>query len=200
MPILSYKKLNPKISENAYVSPNATIIGDVTIKDHAIVWPGSILRADFSSITIGSYTTIFDGVCMHTRSKNSPINIGNYSIIETGSCIYGLFSQDYVTISRNTVVFEGTSIGEGVLILPDSMVPAGMTIPSRTVMQGDPVITIRELSREDMERQRDRAEHYSELFDKIRINFPSIQPYMTNQADFFKFMLNLKEEKSIENL
>jgi len=192
MPVFEYRNLKPLISEKAYVSPNATIIGDVMIKDHAVVWPGSVIRGDFSTITIGEYATIFDGVVLHARTKNSPINIGNYSIIETGSCIYGMFTEDYVTISRNSVVFEGTTIGEGVLILPDSIVPSGMNIPARTVMQGDPVITIRELSREDMMRQKERAEYYSELFDKIKKNFPNIQPYMLTQADFFKFMLDKK--------
>jgi len=194
MPILDYKDLKPLISDEAYVSPNATIIGDVIVKDKAIIWPGSVIRGDFSTITIGEYSTVFDGVVMHARTKNSPINIGNYCIIETGACVYGLFTEDYVTISKNSVVFEGTTIGEGVLILPDSMVPSGMNIPARTVMQGDPVITVRELSREDMTRQKERAEYYSELFEKIKKNFPNIQPYMLTQADFFKFMLGKKDE------
>ena len=189
MPIIEYKSMKPLISDKAYVSPNATIIGDVAVKDHAVIWPGTVIRGDFSTVTIGEYTTIFDGVVLHARTKNSPINIGNYSIIETGACIYGLFTEDYVTISKNTVVFEGTSIGEGVLILPDSMVPSGMNIPARTVMQGDPVITVRELSREDLMHQKERAEYYSELFEKIKHNFPQIQPYMVSQADFFKFLL-----------
>ena len=189
MPIIEYKNMKPLISETAYVSPNATLIGDVMIKDHAVIWPSSIIRGDFSTITIGEYSTVFDGVVLHARTKNSPINIGNYCIIETGSCIYGLFTEDFITISKNTVVFEGTNIGEGVLILPDSMVPSGMNIPARTVMQGDPVITIREMSREDIQRQKERSEYYSELFDKIKENFPNIQPYMASQTDFFKYLL-----------
>lgn len=189
MPILEYKSMSPLISEQAYVSPNATIIGDVMVKDHAVIWPGCVIRGDFSTVTIGEYSTVFDGVVLHARTKNSPVNIGNHCILETGSCIYGLFTEDYVTISKNTVVFEGTTIGEGVIILPDSMVPSGMNIPARTVMQGDPVITIREVSRADIERQKERAEHYSDLFDKIKQNFPNIQPYMANQADFFKFLM-----------
>jgi carbonic anhydrase/acetyltransferase-like protein (isoleucine patch superfamily) len=194
MPILDYKDLKPLISDNAYVAPNATIIGDVNIKDHAVIWPGCVIRGDYSTVTIGEYTTIFDGVVLHARTKNSPINIGNYNIIETGTCIYGLFTEDYVIISKNTVVFEATTMGEGVLILPDSTVPAGVNIPARTVMQGDPVITVRELSREDVERQKERADYYSELFEKIKATLPNIQPYVLSQADVFKFILEKKQE------
>ncbi|MFX0103773.1 MAG: gamma carbonic anhydrase family protein [Candidatus Hodarchaeota archaeon] len=192
MPILEYKKMKPLISEKAYVSPNATLIGDVMVKDNAVIWPGAIIRGDYSTVTVGEYTTVFDGVVLHARTKNSPINIGNYCIVETGACIYGLFTEDYVNISQNSVVFEGTTIGEGVLILPESMVPSGMNIPARTVMQGDPVITIREVSREDIERQKERAEHYSELFTKIKTNFPNIQPYLLTKSDFLKYMIEKK--------
>lgn len=184
--------MKPLISEKAYVSPNATLIGDVMVKDNAVIWPGAIIRGDYSTVTVGEYTTVFDGVVLHARTKNSPINIGNYCIVETGACIYGLFTEDYVNISQNSVVFEGTTIGEGVLILPESMVPSGMNIPARTVMQGDPVITIREVSREDIERQKERAEHYSELFTKIKTNFPNIQPYLLTKSDFLKYMIEKK--------
>ncbi|MHA1371627.1 MAG: gamma carbonic anhydrase family protein [Promethearchaeota archaeon] len=189
MPILEYKKMKPLISDKAYVSPNATIIGDVMIKDNAVIWPGCVIRGDYSTVTIGEYTSIFNGVVLHARTKNSPINIGNYCIIETGACIYGLFTEDYVIISQNTVVFEGSTIGEGVLILPNSIIPSGMNIPARAVMQGDPVITIRELSRADVERQKERAEYYSDLLIKIKNNLPNIQPYLLTLPDFFRYLL-----------
>jgi len=189
LPILEYKKMKPLISDKAYVSPNATIIGDVMIKDNAVIWPGCVIRGDYSTVTIGEYTSIFNGVVLHARTKNSPINIGNYCIIETGACIYGLFTEDYVIISQNTVVFEGSTIGEGVLILPNSIIPSGMNIPARAVMQGDPVITIRELSRADVERQKERAEYYSDLLIKIKNNLPNIQPYLLTLPDFFRYLL-----------
>ncbi|MHA1679701.1 MAG: gamma carbonic anhydrase family protein, partial [Promethearchaeota archaeon] len=87
MPILEYKSMTPLISEKSYVSPNATIIGDVMVKDNAVIWPGCVIRGDFSTITIGEYSTVFDGTVLHARTKNSPINIGNYCILETGSCV-----------------------------------------------------------------------------------------------------------------
>ena len=46
MVILEYNGRSPNISDNCYVSPLATLIGDVTIKDNAIIWPGSIIRAE----------------------------------------------------------------------------------------------------------------------------------------------------------
>ena len=114
MPLLTYKGIAPSIDETAWVSPDATLIGDVQIGANSVVWSGSVLRAEMAPILIGQYTTIFDGVMMITRMDKSPINIGNYNIIETGSAIFGTTLEDYVTISENCIIYELSSIGEGV--------------------------------------------------------------------------------------
>ena len=68
MVLLEINGKKPQISENAFVSPSATIIGDVMIHDNAIIWPGAIIRGDKATIDIGEYSTIFDGVILLTRS------------------------------------------------------------------------------------------------------------------------------------
>ena len=80
MPIMEYNGKKPQISQNSYVSPMATLIGDIRINDNVIIWPGSIIRAENSSINIGEFTTVFDGVILFTRSQKSSINIGRYCI------------------------------------------------------------------------------------------------------------------------
>lgn len=41
-----YKGKWPQIHPNAWIAENATIIGDVTIEEHASIWYGAVLRAD----------------------------------------------------------------------------------------------------------------------------------------------------------
>ncbi|MFW6282685.1 MAG: gamma carbonic anhydrase family protein [Minisyncoccales bacterium] len=189
MVILEYNGKEPKISKNAYVSPMATLIGDIKVNDNAIVWPGSILRAENSSINIGEYSTIFNGVMLFTKSKKSPINIGRYCIIETGVTIMGSFLEDYVQILEGSLIFEETSIGEGVVILEKSQVPPGLVIPSRAVMKGIPVERIREQKRNEVLEQKERAHHYSQLFTKIKTQLPDAQSYLLTLPDFIKMLL-----------
>jgi len=193
MPIIEYNGKKPYISPNAYVSPQSTLIGDVKVNDNVIIWPGSIIRAENSSINIGEYTTIFDGVMMLTRSQRSSINIGRYCIIETGVTLLGCFMEDYVQIKEGTLVFEETSIGEGVIIMNQSQVPPGLTIPARTVMQGIPVDSIREQTRNDVLKQKEKAENYSQLFIKIKEQLPNAQSYLLTLPDFIKLMLKKEE-------
>jgi len=165
------------------------LIGDIKVKNNAIIWPGSIIRAENSQIIIGEYSTIFNGVMMFTRSQKSSINIGRYCIVETGVTLLGCFMEDYVQIMENTLIFEECSIGEGCIILNNSQVPPGLTIPARSVLRGIPVEPIREQTRNDVLEQKEKAEHYSQLFMKIKEQLPNAQSYLLTLPDFIKILL-----------
>ncbi|TKJ24097.1 MAG: hypothetical protein CEE42_11280 [Promethearchaeota archaeon Loki_b31] len=189
MVLLEYNGRSPNISSNSYVSPLATLIGDVTVNDNAIIWPGSIIRAENSKINIGEYTTVFNGVMMFTRSQKSSIHIGRYCIIESGVTILGCFMEDYVQIMEGTLIYEESSIGEGSIIINKSQIPPGLIIPARSVLRGIPVEPIREQSRNEVLKQKDKAEHYSQLFIKIKEQLPNAQSYLMTLPDFIKLLL-----------
>lgn len=188
MVLIEYNGKKPNISENAYVSPQATLIGDIKINDNVIVWPGAIIRAESSQINISEYTTIFNGVILLTRSSKSSIHIGRYCILESGVTILGCFLEDYVQIMEGSMIFEETSIGEGSVILNNSQVPPGLVIPARSLMRGIPVEMIREQTRNDVLKQKERAHHYSQLFIKIKNQLPNAQGYLLTFSDFLKLM------------
>ena len=190
---MEYNGKKPIISPNCYVSPMATLIGDVRVNDNVIIWPGAIIRAENASINIGEYTTVFDGVMMLTRSQKSSINIGRYCIIETGVTLLGCFLEDYVQIKEGTLIYEEASIGEGVIILNQSQVPPGLTIPARAVMRGIPVEPVREQTRNDVLKQKEKAENYSQLFIKIKDQLPNAQSYLLTLPDFIKMMLKKED-------
>jgi len=189
MVLMEYNGKKPTISENCYVSPMATLIGDVTVNDNVVIWPGSIIRAEFSQINIGEYSTIFDGVILLTRSQKSSIHIGRYCILETGVTILGGFLEDYVQILEGSFIFEESSIGEGAVILNKSQVPPGLIIPARAVMKGIPVERVREQTRNDVLEQKERAHHYIQLFMKIKTMLPNAQSYLLTLPDFIKLLI-----------
>ena len=193
MPIMEYNGKKPSISPKCYVSPMATLIGDVRINDNVIIWPGAIIRAENALINIGEYTTVFDGVMMLTRSQKSSINIGRYCIIESGVTLLGCFLEDYVQIKEGTLIYEEASIGEGVIILNQSQVPPGLTIPARAVMRGIPVEPVREQTRNDVIKQKEKAENYSQLLVKIKDQLPNAQSYLLTLPDFIKIMLKKED-------
>ncbi len=190
MPLLKIHDKEPKIDPAAWVSPNATLIGDVTVGANSVIWPGTFLRAEYAPITIGQYTTVFDGIMMFTRSDKSPIQIGNYNIIETGTSIFGTFSEDYVIIGEKCIIYERSSIGEGAVIIADSIISAGVIVAERSIMKGDPASKVREQSRNDVLKQKERAEHFTELFVRIRNQLPNLQPYALTETAIMKLFID----------
>lgn len=190
---MEYNGKKPQISQNSYVSPMATLIGDIRINDNVIIWPGSIIRAENSSINIGEFTTVFDGVILFTRSQKSSINIGRYCIIESGVTLLGCFLEDYVQVKEGSLIYEEASIGEGSIILNQSQVPPGLTIPARAVMSGIPVEPVREQTRNDVLKQKEKAENYSQLFIKIKDQLPNAQSYLLTLPDFIRLMIKKED-------
>ena len=126
---------------------------------------------------------------LFTRSQKSSIHIGRYCILESGVSILGCFMEDYVQIMEGTLIYEEVSIGEGSIILNNSQVPPGLTIPARSVLKGIPVEPIREQTRNEVLKQKDKAENYSQLFIKIKNQLPNAQSYLLSYPDFVKILL-----------
>ena len=54
MPIYEIEGVAPRIDADAFVHPDAVVIGDVTIGAESSVWPGAVLRGDYGTITVGA--------------------------------------------------------------------------------------------------------------------------------------------------
>ena len=54
------------------------------------------------------------------------------------------------------------------MLAPGSIIPANIVIPPRTLNSGAPAAQIRELSREEVQKQTERAETISQVFHKLK--------------------------------
>lgn len=168
IPILPFGDKSPKISPQAFVSPQATLVGDVEVGPRASIWPGAVIRGDHASVRIGERTCIQDSVVIHAHSEENPAIIGNSIIIGTAAVIHGVYIGDSVNIGEGCVVFDGATLGEGVLLAPGSIVPPNVVIPPRSLNSGAPAAQIRELSREEIEKHNDKAEAIAQVFVKLK--------------------------------
>ncbi len=62
--IIDYKN-HTKISDSAFIAPNATIIGDVEIGDNSSVFFGTVVRGDIAPVRIGNNTNVQDLSVLH---------------------------------------------------------------------------------------------------------------------------------------
>lgn len=168
MPILPFGDQNPKIDPGAYVSSQATLIGNVEISSKVNIWPGAVIRGDKAPVRIGEGSCIQDSVVIHAHNEDNPAIIGNGVIISSAAVLHGVYVGDYANIGEGCVVFDGATLGEGVLLAPGSIVPSNVVIPPRSLNSGAPAAQIRELSREEIDKHKLRAETTADVFQKLK--------------------------------
>ena len=165
--ILPFGDRTPAIDPTAWVAPNATVIGGVTLGDSAGVYYGAVLRADSDDITIGPWSNVQDNVTVHC-DPGSPVIVGGGVSVGHGAVLHGCVIEDDCLIGMSATVLNGAVIGTGSLVAAGSVVLENTVIPPGSLVAGVPASVRRRLSAEEIDGIRDNARRYAELSSKHR--------------------------------
>lgn len=150
----------PKIDPSAWVSQAAYVIGDVEIGPDSTVWPGAVLRADFSSIRVGRNTHIEDNSVLHAVR---PMVIGDNVTIGHGVVVHCARIGNSVLVSNNSVVLDDAEIDDFCVLASGSVVPARMKVPGMSFIEGVPGKIQGELQPHQVERVRNGGPHHTKM-------------------------------------
>jgi len=160
--IRDFEGKTPRIDESAFVSDNAVVLGNVTLKANSSVWYGAVLRADINSITIGECTNIQDLCVIHVDS-DKPVVIGDDVTVGHGAILHGCTIEDRCLIGMGAIVLDGAVIGTGAVVGAGALVPPGKKIKPHTLVAGVPTQKLRDLSEEDYDNLKHHAIAYAEF-------------------------------------
>lgn len=137
MPIYALGAQVPDIHPDAYVHPDAVIIGSVTIGSESSVWPGAVLRGDDGEIRIGARTSVQDGTVMHTTPV-TPTTVGDECVIGHIVHLEGCTVRDRSLVGSGSIVLHDAVVEEGALVGAGAVVPNNMVVPSGAMALGIP--------------------------------------------------------------
>lgn len=137
MPLYALGDAEPEIHPDAYVHPDAVVIGNVTIGAEASVWPTAVLRGDDGRIEVGARTSIQDGSIVHTTVVQ-PTIIGAGVTVGHNVHIESATIGDNALISSGSVVLNGSVVGEGAVVAAGAVVSPNAQIPPRMMALGVP--------------------------------------------------------------
>jgi carbonic anhydrase/acetyltransferase-like protein (isoleucine patch superfamily) len=160
--ILPFAGNSPAIADTAWIAPNATLIGRVTLAENASVFYGSVLRADVDAISIGAGSNIQDNVSIHCDS-GIPTTVGTGVSVGHSAVLHGCTVEDDCLIGMGATVLNRAVIGTGSLVAAGAVVLEGTVIPPGSLVAGVPAKVRRELSQEERDGIRGNAAHYREL-------------------------------------
>jgi len=150
------------IPPSAWVAPNATLAGDVTLGERTSVWFGCVLRGDLEPIVVGDETNVQDGTIVHV-DRGSPARIGRRVTIGHRSVVHGCTVGDEATIGMGAVLLSGSRIGRGALVAAGALVTEGFEVPDGMIAAGVPAKLRGKLPDKLAERFRSGVESYLEL-------------------------------------
>ncbi|MHA3904400.1 gamma carbonic anhydrase family protein [Castellaniella sp. WN] len=153
--------LTPHIDPSAFVAAEATLIGAVTLRTGASVWPGAVIRADNEPIVVGENTSIQEGAVLHVDA-GKPLRVGRNVTVGHQAMLHGCTVEDGALIGIQAVVLNGAVIGRHSLVGAGALVTEGKTFPERSLILGSPAKAVRTLSDEEVAGLEDSARHYAE--------------------------------------
>ena len=157
--ILPYGGKTPQVAEDAYIAPNATLIGDVTIEAGASVWFGAVLRGDDEAIRVGAGSNVQDNAVVHA-DRGYPTIIGSGVTVGHAAIVHGAKVGDGALIGMGATVLNGARIGPGCLVGANALVTEHKAFPGGSLIVGAPAKVVRTLDEAELERLRDSARNY----------------------------------------
>ena len=157
----------PTISDNTYIAPSSSVIGDVLLRSFSSIWFGAVVRADNGSIKIGERTNIQDNSVIHSDDNSS---IGNNVTIGHGVTCHAKTIMDNCLLGNGSTLNEGVIIGEFSLIASGSMVLENMKIPPKSLVMGNPARIRGEINERHLELIKLSSSTY---VDKVKIYLES---------------------------
>lgn len=137
MAIYRLDDLVPRVDPEAYVHPEAVVIGDVTIGSESSIWPGAVLRGDYGTITIGSCTSIQDGTVIHA-GPGFPTVIGSGCVVGHLAHLEGCALEDGTLVGSGSVVLHHALVRQGATVGANAVVPNRMEVPPGSLAVGVP--------------------------------------------------------------
>jgi carbonic anhydrase/acetyltransferase-like protein (isoleucine patch superfamily) len=156
-----------EIGREAWVAPNATLTGRVTLGARASVWFGCVLRGDLEPIAIGDETNVQDLTVVHV-DRGCPALVGHRVTIGHRAVIHGCTIDDDAVIGMGAVVLSGSRVGRGALVAAGAVVREGFEVPPGAIAAGVPATLRGEVGADLRERFREGLSSYLRLAARYR--------------------------------
>jgi len=136
--------LAPTLHPDAWVAPDATLIGRVVLEEGASVWFGAVLRGDNEEVRVGAGSNVQDNAVLHT-DMGYPLTIGANCTIGHRVMLHGCTVGDGSLIGMGATLLNGARIGRGCLIGAGALITEGKEIPDGSLVMGAPGRVVRAL-------------------------------------------------------
>ncbi|MCU0265274.1 MAG: gamma carbonic anhydrase family protein [Actinomycetia bacterium] len=127
----------PDIHPDAFVHPDAVVIGLVELGAGATVWPGAVLRADYGRIRVGDRTSVQDGTVVHATGTLDTV-IGARCVVGHLAHLEGCVVEDDCLVGSGSILLHRVVVRSGALVAAGAVLTPGTEVPARALARGVP--------------------------------------------------------------
>lgn len=138
MPIYALGDVVPDVHPEAFVHPDAVVIGAVTIGARSSVWPCAVLRGDYGRIVVGDETSIQDGTVVHAVPM-FPTVVGSRCVVGHLAHLEGCVLEDESLAGSGSVILHRAVVSTGATVGANGVVPNDVVVPPGALAIGVPV-------------------------------------------------------------
>ncbi len=142
--LIAHATIAPRIDPTAWLAPDATIVGDVTIgADCRVLWGARLIGEGGGRIIIGRNAIVMENAVVRATPRHS-CTIGDFCLIGPGAHVVGARIGDQVFIATGAAIFHGAELGNGAEVRVHATVhlrtrlAPGAVVPIGWVAVGDP--------------------------------------------------------------
>jgi len=128
---------HPQIHPDAFVHPDAVVIGAVTVGAESTVWPSAVLRGDHGSIRVGARTSVQDGAVLHATAHLDTW-VGDDCVIGHLAHLEGCTVEDGCLVGSGAIVLHRAVVRSGALVAAGAVVTNGLEVPAAAMALGVP--------------------------------------------------------------
>ena len=113
--IYSFRGMVPVVHPSAFVHPQATLIGHVTVGEDCYVGPHAVLRGDWGKIVLKRGVNVQEGCVLH-MFPGTTVLLEESAHIGHGAMIHGAHIGKNCLVGMNAVVMDDVVLGEGCVV------------------------------------------------------------------------------------
>ncbi|HRN91172.1 MAG TPA: gamma carbonic anhydrase family protein [Ferruginibacter sp.] len=135
----------PKVGQNCFIAPNATIVGDVEMGDDCSIWFNAVIRGDVNAIRMGNKVNVQDGAVIHCTYEKTKAIIGNNVSIGHNAIVHGCVIEDNVLVGMGAIVMDNVRVGSHTIIAAGAVVLENTVIEPGSVYAGVPAKKVKSI-------------------------------------------------------
>ncbi len=138
-----------KIDESCYIASDATVIGNIVIKENCSVWNHATIRSMHQPIQIGSGTNIQDNAVVHV-DKDFSVQIGSNVTVGHSAIVHGCKVGDNSLIGMGSIILNGAVVGKNCIVGAGALITQNMVIPDDSLVIGSPAKVVRKVTEDEI--------------------------------------------------